>query len=134
MELRLERKIQANGAIVGVLSGLSVPLYTLENDWLLNKPNVSCIPTGTYEVKPHGWQPDSPVKYKSVWQLQKVIGRSAILIHAGNTKKDTQGCILVGMTLQVTQLGSSIGDSRMAVDLMRKEIGNRSFTIVIAAH
>lgn len=131
MQLTLTRKIQANGAVVGVLTGLSVPLYTLEDQWRDNKPSVSCIPTGAYEVRPHGWEINSPFKYNHVWQIHGVSGRSAILIHSGNTHKDTEGCILVGMSTQITQLGSLVGDSRMAIELMRTEIGQRPFTIVV---
>lgn len=132
MELTLTRKIAANGAVIGVLTGLSKPIYTLEDAWRDNKPNVSCVPEGTYQVKPHGWEEKTPFKYKQVWQLQRVPGRSAILIHAGNTHQDTEGCILVGLGMQVTQLKSMVSDSRLAVELLRKEIGEREFTIVIA--
>jgi len=132
VELKLERKIAANGAVVGVLTGLSVPIYTLEDAWRNNQPNVSCIPPGTYNVKPHGWGLNTPFKYKQVWQIHAVRGRSAILIHAGNTHQDTQGCVLVGMGMQVTQLKSSVSDSRIAIDMLRKEIGERDFTLIIA--
>jgi len=132
VELRLERKLAANGAVIGVLNGLSVPIYTLEDAWKNNQPNVSSIPLGRYQVKPHGWEINSPFKYKQVWQIQNVPGRSAILIHAGNTHQDTQGCILVGLGMQITQLKSMVSDSRLAVDLLRKEIGEREFTLVIA--
>jgi Family of unknown function (DUF5675) len=55
------------------------------------------------------------------WELTHVPGRSAVLMHVGNSTKDTEGCVLVGMGLSVTQLLSSISDSRMALDLMRRE-------------
>jgi hypothetical protein len=132
VELKLERKINANGAVIGILSGLSVPIYTLEDAWRNNQPNVSCILPGRYEVKPHGWETSAPFKYKRVWQVHNVRGRSAILIHAGNTHQDTQGCILVGLGMQITQLKSSVSDSRLAVELLRKEIGEGCFTLNIA--
>ncbi|QCL83919.1 hypothetical protein CFBP5875_04705 [Agrobacterium pusense] len=132
MELRLERKIAANNAVIGVLTGLSVPIYTLEDAWRNNAPNVSCIPPATYKVKPHGWEENTPFKYKRVWQLQNVPGRSAILIHSGNKHQDTQGCILVGLGLQISQTQSMVNDSKLALEILRKEIGERFFTIVIA--
>lgn len=64
---------------------------TLENAWLQNQPNISCIPEGEYNVKKFNGK-----KYKDVWILENVPNRSYILIHAGNLPEHTQGCILVG--------------------------------------
>ncbi|MCA1761303.1 MAG: DUF5675 family protein, partial [Bacteroidales bacterium] len=64
---------------------------TLELPWRENKRNISCIPTGTYDVLRN----NSP-KFGKTFHLQSVPGRSEILIHKGNYNKDTQGCILVG--------------------------------------
>jgi len=99
LTLTLNRYITANGAVIGTLEGLSKPLYTLEDAWLNNVPRESCIPTGDYVCKPHGWQVGNPNghKYTQVWEVTDVRGRSAILIHAGNYTKDTLGCILVGL-------------------------------------
>jgi hypothetical protein len=117
---------------MGVLKGLSRTLYTLENEWRDNQQGISCIPAGTYMCVGHGWAADSTVKKPKTWELVGIPGRSAILIHAGNYTKDTQGCILAGMGMQVTQLMSMVADSNAAINLMRKEIGNASFTITIA--
>lgn len=64
---------------------------TCEDPWNDNKPGVSCIPAGGYWVGPH-----TGSRFKNVWEVLDVPGRSAILIHNGNTIRDTQGCILVG--------------------------------------
>ncbi|MGG7581694.1 DUF5675 family protein [Rhizobium sp. Nf11,1] len=130
-QLTLRRIHTANGATIGVLSGLSHTLYTLEEAWRENQPKISSIPAGTYQCVPHGWEPGATVSKPKVWQLQNVPGRSAILIHVGNTTKDTEGCILAGMGMMVTQTLSSISDSRIAIDLMRKEIGANPFLLTI---
>ncbi len=129
--LRLRRLLTANGACVGVLSGLSRTLYTLEDEWRDNRRGVSCIPAGTYRVTPHGWAANTPLTFKQVWQVLNVPSRIGILFHAGNKHAETEGCILAGLTLLVTQLVSSVGDSRMAIDLMRREIGENEFTLTI---
>ncbi|NBW10891.1 MAG: hypothetical protein EBR82_22965, partial [Caulobacteraceae bacterium] len=64
---------------------------TLELPWKDNADMISCIPVGTYECKP--W--DS-AKFPNVWEITNVPNREAILIHSGNTMKDTHGCVLVG--------------------------------------
>ena len=69
---------------------------TLERPWEDNKPNVSCIPIGTYICK----RVDSP-RYGDVFEVNCVPGRSHILFHKGNTINDTKGCILLG-----SQIGS----------------------------
>ena len=51
------------------------------------------IPKGTYPVK----LSFSPHFQMMLPELQNVPGRSEILIHAGNSAKDTKECILTGM-------------------------------------
>jgi hypothetical protein len=68
--------------------------FTLELPWNDNKTGESCIPEGVFNVSPH----DSP-KFPNTWQLENVPDRDAILIHVGNTRKDTHGCILVGSAM-----------------------------------
>lgn len=65
--------------------------YTIELPWRDNRPNISCIPKGTYKVVKR-----NSAKYGDHWHLQDVVDRSLILIHHGNWAKDTEGCILVG--------------------------------------
>jgi hypothetical protein len=64
---------------------------TYERPWLSNKRDVSCIPNGVYKCSIHM----SPSKGR-VFKVHDVPNRSDILIHVGNTLKDTEGCILVG--------------------------------------
>ncbi|TBG41908.1 hypothetical protein ELG77_09055 [Rhizobium leguminosarum] len=131
MQLTLNRLTESNGASLGVLKGLSRTLYTLEEAWRENKPKVSCVPAGSYRCIPHGWEAGTKVSKPRTWELVGVPGRSAVLIHVGNTTRDTEGCILAGMGLMVTQLLSSISDSRLAIELMRREIGPNEFMLTI---
>lgn len=92
--------------------------FTLEEPWRDNQKGVSCIPAGTYQVIRHGWEDDAKTHFKKVWRLLGVPGRDAILIHAGNTLVDTEGCILVGRALTVY----GIGGSQAAVQLIREKL------------
>lgn len=65
---------------------------TLELPWLNNQPYVSCIPTGAYNVRKH-----YSSRLGESFHVFDVPGRSEILIHAGNYRRDTLGCILLGM-------------------------------------
>ena len=90
---RLKRYLISNKAILGVLndSQNNEICKTLENPYLDNKPYISSIPCGIYHCKEF-----NGVKYKNVWEILNVAGRSSILFHNGNTSKHTKGCILVG--------------------------------------
>ena len=131
MNLTLHRFIEANGATMGALLGLSQTLYTLEEAWRGNKTGISCVPAGTYRCVPHGWEPGSTVKKPQTWELQNVPGRTGVLIHIGNYTKDTEGCILAGKGMSISPTLSMVNDSDMAIKLMRKEIGSNGFTLEI---
>lgn len=75
--------------------------YTLELPWRDNRPNISCIPEGTYRARLRR----SP-KFGVVYWVLEVEGRTYILVHSGNWAgdralgliTDTYGCILLGMS------------------------------------
>ena len=69
----------------------------------LKKSSATAIPRGTYEVTLDVYSPKFGSKsfYKEVCngklpRLLNVKGFEGILIHAGNTDKDSAGCLLVG--------------------------------------
>jgi len=74
--------------------GMKDPVFwTIERPWLDNKPNVSCIPTGTYEVAHY-----SSSRFPNAYQIIGVPERTAILIHSANFADDLQGCIAPGVS------------------------------------
>lgn len=69
----------------------------------IKKPDATAIPTGTYSIDLNTISPrfGSQAFYVAICngklpRLQNVKGFSGVLIHCGNTDKDTSGCILVG--------------------------------------
>lgn len=93
--------------------------FTLEETWLNNQRMISCIPEGIYTVKKY-----SGTKYKNVWQVYGVPNRTAILIHWGNTERNTAGCILVGK--YVADFGDlkGVADSKSTIDMLRSKLPN----------
>ena len=86
--------------------------------------NETAIPTGTYEVSLHSVSPrfGSQTFYKSlcggcVPRLLNVPGFDGILIHCGNTDKDSSGCILVGKN---TVVGKVLNSKATFTDLWNK--------------
>lgn len=81
-----------------------VEFDTLERPWLDNRPNVSCIPKGTYPLRKkrggtyyRSYSSPERFGHPYVVEVAKVPGRSAILFHGGNTIEDIEGCILPGV-------------------------------------
>lgn len=78
--------------------------YSVEQTWRDNRPFVSCVPAGRYEVVEY----DSP-KYGKTWALKNLtldVGvfegdarRYAILIHTANMASELQGCLAFGRDL-----------------------------------
>jgi hypothetical protein len=95
---------------MGVLCVNNMPEFvTLEDAWRDNERRISCIPVGRYKVLPRR----SP-KFGQTWQVMNVPERDHILFHAGNTHKDTHGCILLGMQFGKVGNDAAILASRSA--------------------
>ena len=92
---------------------------TLENPWKNNKKNVSCIPRGIYKVRLRLARESATRDYLHLL-VMGVPDRDYILMHIGNTAKDTSGCILVGLGSQQ----DFVSNSTLAMDLLIKEIVN----------
>jgi hypothetical protein len=86
---------------------------TLELPWRDNKPNISCIPMGTYEVVNF----DSPSK-GNVFLLKDVPNRSYIEIHVANFMSEIKGCIAVGM--EFSDVG--VAESAIAMKKLKRTL------------
>ena len=102
---------------------------TLENPWLDNQRNISCIPEGDYNVRLRLPRESATRDYLHLL-VQDVPNRSYILFHIGNTAKDTSGCILLGNGRQQ----DIVENSRLAMDLVIQEIiylGGENINLII---
>jgi hypothetical protein len=122
-------------------------LATIERPWIpdpdggpAGKERESCIGDGTYVVSP--WNSE---KFPGTFILQNDAlgvyrqpnlippgqkwGRSAILIHAGNTASDVIGCIAVG--IHHAERSLMVVDSRVALQRLRDVLGNDTHVLTI---
>lgn len=101
-QARILRLPSTNEGTPGVFSFGNVAIHTLELPWRDNRPQLSCIPAGTYQL---AWK-RSP-KFGMVYHVTSVPGRSAVLIHPANFAGDSalgldtqlHGCIAPCMRL-----------------------------------
>lgn len=105
LNLVLVRDCRTETAVMGhLLFNGTVVCYTLEN-------KAKAIPCGIYNIE----NSKSP-KYKRELPLlyNKTVAESrGIRIHAGNTSKDSAGCVLVGMGREIAPDGS-LTESKLA--------------------
>lgn len=69
--------------------------YTVERPWVQNKPTVSCIPAGLYQLKLGMYYKHNYPAY----ELLNVPQRAGIKIHVANTYTELEGCIAPGKDL-----------------------------------
>lgn len=133
MKAILTRHKQFNDIITGHFelfeeSGISIfKCVTLEIGDNQNKHSISCIPKGSFYVKK-----TYSKKFKNCFAVLNVPNRDAILIHVGNFKKDTHGCILVGNQININQhsLENWISGSRVTLNELLM-ITNKNFELTI---
>lgn len=110
MELNLIRDDLSPNTTIGQLfidSQTERECYILEDKYRGDAPKVkgeTCIPNGRYEVV-LAW---SNRFGKLMLRLLNVPRFDGILIHPGNTKKDTLGCLLPGQTKAIDFVGNSV--------------------------
>lgn len=115
----------------------STPLSSIRK---VKVPSETAIPTGTYKVAMNVVSPRFSKKayYKNncnggrVPRLLNVPGFDGVLIHIGNTAKDSAGCILVGKNSQVGKvLNSTVTFSNLYKKLKAASDKGEAITITI---
>lgn len=105
-----------------------LPIFScmsLELPWLDNKPQVSCVPEGEYQIK---YEYSNKFK-RFLWELKGVPNRSEIKIHPANNVYELEGCIALGRNLA---LKSALVSSRLSVDQFNRLMENvKSSKIII---
>jgi hypothetical protein len=123
LELTLTRTHERSTVTLGILK---LPdesiLYTLELPWKDNKHDVSCIPKGSYVCRL------TPTKnHGMTYAVTGVPNRVGVLIHPGNTVRDTLGCILVGLEQGAYPMSSEcVMKSRLAMSKLKKSLNYKT--------
>jgi len=110
MKLLLKRLCFSQDFTAGALIWLDNNQFlaaTLEDEKrLVKKAAETAIPAGTYEIKLRNeggltkkYAAKFPEMHKGMLWLQDVPNFEWVYIHVGNTDDDTEGCILVGTTI-----------------------------------
>lgn len=97
--------------------------------------NETAIPTGTYKVSMNTISPRfQNTSWAKKWKgivprLMDIPGYMGVLIHPGNTEKDTSGCILVGQNKQVGRVINSQTTWHSLMEVLTKEKSQITITI-----
>ena len=87
------------------------------------EPPKAIVPPGQYKLRLR-W---SPRFKRKLFEVADVPGHTDVLIHPGNTIKDTKGCILVGLRKE----GEAVLQSRKALEELHRLLGNSSAVLEV---
>lgn len=134
MKVDLWRSYTSSEGTFGAIFLPSITLFTGELPWKENRTGISCIPEGSYVVKPY-----SSKKYPRAFQVMAVPGRVGILFHSGNFCGDIslgymsniRGCILVGTGVGRIKSQRAIISSKKGMELLLKATDWKEFELEI---
>lgn len=137
MRGRLVRFEETTHGTFGKLKVAGVEVWIGELPWRNNQRQLSRIPAGRYTCS---FLPLSASgKYRQVWHVHPVEGRSGILIHRGNfcgdvnqgKRSDVLGCLLPGIRLGRLAGQQCVLASRAAMNLLRQATSSAAFELEI---
>jgi hypothetical protein len=124
-------EFQTSGTLT-ILDTNNFPLFSslsLERGWRNNEKNISCIPTGVYEVHLEY----SPLFQQLLWEIKGVPGRSECKFHSANYWNELNGCISPG--LRYKKLNNDeyrdVTNSRASLSAFHKALGTHKTAILI---
>jgi hypothetical protein len=100
---------------LGILTIENEKFCTLELPYRNNQNRVSCIPPGTYECdRAIDRYTSGGLHIPQTYEVTHVPSRAGVLIHVGNTVRDTHGCILLGEEFGILNGDLALLESRKA--------------------
>lgn len=116
----LVRYLDTGAETQGIMIVESRVIHTIEEPWKNNEKKISCIPNGLYSVKKLPVSPSG--RFRNVFHVLDVSGRTGIFIHEGNTTLDIEGCILVGLRQGELSEKAAVLDSRLALAFLNEKL------------
>jgi len=111
---------------------------TLELPWRDNRPNMSCFPAGTYELR---WaRPSHAIGgFRELYLIDGVPGRSGCFLHSGTVAgdralgylSDSYGCPLLGLTVGTYGGQLALFNSRAAVRQFNELLRGRPAQLIV---
>lgn len=86
---------------------------TVELPWKGNQRNISCVPTGTYELVLGRHVSEDGSSYPC-YELRDVPGRSNVEIHIGNHIRHLLGCVAIGTRFEIIDGLPGVASSSVA--------------------
>lgn len=119
---------------MGTFGKLTMPefsCYTVERPWLDNKPFVSCIPEGEYDIFLSRYNRGGYPAY----EVMDVPNRTLIKIHVANTMDDVLGCIGPGLALGYIDQKWAVTSSKAALKTFMAEMdGDKVGKLIIKSY
>ncbi|WP_086931671.1 DUF5675 family protein [Agarilytica rhodophyticola] len=116
-------------AIRGVFAIGDKIFHILERPWQNNARNKSCIPAGQYSA--HFLPRSASGKYRNIYHLKPVSGRSGILIHNGNVVSHSRGCLIIGLRRGTLAGQPAVLNSRTALSELSQVTQQEPFMLNI---
>lgn len=132
MRAYLYRSLRHDCMVSGLQFDTGFQCFVLELPWRGNEQEQSCITEGVYQC---GLRPSARFGGYTdgmVYHIQPVQGRTDILIHAGNTVRDTKGCLLVGDSI-ADGTPTFLRNSRKTLMALHEHTQGKPFTLTIAS-
>lgn len=114
--VRVERWCYSHMGVFGTLSVGDFQCFTVERPWLDNAPNVSCIPSGFYQMKLGRYNRGNEGRGYPAYEIQGVEGRSLIKLHRANVMLEVRGCLGLGQSLGWYKSHWAVLSSKVTVD------------------
>jgi hypothetical protein len=138
-KIHLYRKEQINDATIGYMEVFDQAVWTLEDVKRAHKVHGQTrIPAGCYnlELRTEGgmtqrYENRFPDMHQGMVWLRHVPFFDFIYIHIGNTAKDTEGCILVGLARNEDRIVSSVAAYKLIYPRIVKSILDEGCCLII---
>jgi hypothetical protein len=142
MEIKLQRLTDNGTSTTGKITVDDLSFVTMEDTFREEKiAGETRIPAGKYRIKLRQWGSHCQkyrIKFltihKGMLQIMDVPGFSDILMHIGNSARDTKGCILVGCKIENENLisGSTVAYLQLYQHILPALLKNEEVFIEIS--